>query len=122
MSNWNDILSSGADGQQPGKIPEDKVIAYLEGRLSSDEQHEVERWLAEEGMESDALEGLHHMPSAEARQSVKKLNHQLNNRLTNKKRRRRQPITENKWAWVAAIVVLLLGILAYIILYKMTRP
>ena len=53
MSGLNDILNNGKS-----MISQEQLIAYLEGRLSAEEQHDVELWLAEEGMESDALEGL----------------------------------------------------------------
>src|SRR5690606_16756437 len=39
-----------------GRLLEEQLLSYLEGRLPPEAQHEVERFLADEGLESDALE------------------------------------------------------------------
>jgi anti-sigma factor RsiW len=111
MSGLKDILKDGK-----GMIPEDKLMAYLEGRLSPQEQHEVEEWLAEEGMESDALEGLRKMAPEETVQAVNKLKHHLHRQINTKKNRRQRPIKDNVWGWLAVIVILLLCIMGYVVL------
>ena len=98
-------------------IPEDKLMAYLEGRLSPAEQHEVELLLAEEGMESDALEGLKTIDTTDARQSVIRLNHNLHKTLHNKKRKRR-PLPSNQLTWIAIVVILFLAIVAYLVIKR----
>jgi hypothetical protein len=108
-----DIKDIWNDGE--GKLPEDKLMAYLEGRLSPEEQHEVETWLAAEGMEADALEGLKAMPATETRQLVNRLNQNLHHNLKKKKRHRKQ-IVDNQWAWLAVLIVLLLVIVGYMVL------
>lgn len=116
MSERKDIWNSGG-----GKLPEDKLIAYLEGRLPADEQHAVEQWLAEEGMEADALEGLQSLPAAEAKQMVSKANYHLHKTLSARKRQRRRAIKDNPWAWLAIVVILLLCAVAYVVL-QMSTP
>lgn len=103
-----------------GKLPEDLLLAYLEGKLPPEQQHEVERWLATESMESDAVEGLQQLPAAEARQTVQYLDHQLNQLVKGKKKRRKY-LDNQKWAWVAVIIILLLTLLAYTVIYLTTR-
>ena len=110
MSELNDIWHDGK-----GKLPEEKLMAYLEGRLSPEEQHEVELWLADEGMESDAVDGLKNMQAGEAKETTDRINHQLRRQLRPKKRKRRQ-MKDNPWAVQAVVVILLLVILAYIII------
>lgn len=117
MAELNDILDNGK-----GKLPEDKLMAYLQGKLSPEEQHEVEAWLAEEGMEADALEGLKELPVSETGNLVNKLNYQLRTELKKKARRRHTPIAENKWTWLAIIIILLLSIAGYAILRLSTKP
>lgn len=112
MSRLNDILSQG----EKGRLPEDKLLAYLEGRLSPQEQHEVEKWLADEGMEGDAIEGLQQLDAGDAKYSVSKLNHKLRQELLNKKHHRKTAIKDNPWAMIAVIVILLVTILAYIVI------
>ena len=100
-----------------GGLREEKLRAYLEGRLSPEEQHDVEMWLAEEGMESDALEGLGTLPPGETIQSVNKLNNQLRKSLAGKKRKRRPPLS-GQTAIIAIAIILLLALLAYIVIRK----
>ena len=112
MSDKSNISPTG------GKhIPEDKLMAYLEGRLSPAEQHEVELLLANEGMESDALEGLKTIDATDARQSVIRLNHKLRNNLRNKKRMRRK-LPSNQLTWIAIVVILFLAIVAYLVIKR----
>ena len=116
MSDRNDILNF-EQNKSGGRIPEDKLMAYLEGKLSPDEQHEIELWLAEEGMESDALEGLKAIRPEEAKHSVQRLNHTLRKKLLHKKRTRRRPKNDHL-TWIAIVVILLLAVLAYIVIRK----
>ena len=109
MSKSNDISFDGGKGH----LPEDKLMAYLEGRLSPEEQHEVELWLEKEGMESDAVDGLMQIDTHEARHSVSRLNHKLRQQTSGKKRKRKY-LKNDHWGWLAVGVVLLLVILAYI--------
>ena len=111
MSELNNILKNNND-----KLPDDKLLAYLEGRLSADEQHELEQWLAEEGMEGDAIEGLQTLSAEETRKTVDSLNYGLRKEINNKKRRYKR-IKDNRWSWLAIIVILLMCVLAYIVIY-----
>lgn len=117
MSELNDIWNSGK-----GRLSEDKLVAYMEGRLSPEEQHEVEAWLSEEGMEADALEGLKELPVKETKDAVSRLNYTLHQKLNKKNRRRSKHIKDNNWAWIAVVVILLLCVVGYIVLkYSLTN-
>lgn len=98
-------------------LSDEKLMDYMSGRLSAEEQHEVEQWLAAEGMESDALEGLQGHNADETRQTVNRLNHQLQKTLHNKKRKRR-PMNTNYLSWIAIVIILMLAVLAYIVIRK----
>lgn len=111
MSELDDIWMN----EHKGRLPEDMLMAYLEGRLTPEQQHEVEAWLAEEGMEGDAVEGLKELPAAETKQLVTRLNQNLHHQLA-KKKRKHKPIINNQWAWLAVLIVLLLCILGYILI------
>lgn len=112
MSDLNEILSNGGNGK--GKLPEEQLMAYLEGKLSPEEQHEVEQWLSNEGMESDALEGLQQLDTEETKKSVGKINYELRKELGSRNKRRTKHIKDNKWSWLAILVVLMLAIVCYI--------
>ena len=111
MSDRDNILND-----MPGKdgLDQDKLMAYLEGKLPPGEQHEVEKWLSEEGMESDALEGLKMLPASEARQTVCRLDHQLHQ--TIKKKKRRKQAGPDVITWVTICTILLLAVVAYLVI------
>ena len=112
MSDLKDIL--GNDPQ--GKLPEDKLMAYLEGRLSAEEQREVESLLSQEGFESDAVEGLKSINTADTKAAVDQLNHNLRKELLSRRPKRRRQIKDNPWALLAIGLTLLLVILAYFVI------
>ena len=112
MKELNDILHN-----DKGKLTEEKLNAYLEGRLSVQEQHEVEQWLADEGMEADAIEGLKNITTNESTAITQRINRSLQQELHKKSRRRSKVIKDNNWAWVAVIIVLLLCIAAYLVMH-----
>ncbi len=116
MSEPRNIPPMGT-GKSKQPLTEDKLLRYLDGKLSAAEQHEVEEWLADEGMESDALEGLHTVAPDETKQSVARLNHQLRKTLHTKKPRRRPPPT-NYYTLIAVVVILVLVIVAYFVVRK----
>lgn len=115
MSDQDNISPFNQEGSR--RLSEDKLMAYLEGKLSPTEQHEVEQWLADEGMESDAMEGLRSMDLNETKHTVARLNRKLHQSIANKKRPRRQSLS-NQFSWLAILIVLLLVIIAYIIVRK----
>lgn len=112
MSELNDILNNGK-----GKLTEEKLNAYFEGRLSSQEQHEVEQWLADEGLEADAIEGLKNIPAIETAAITRSINHHLQQELHKKSRRRTKIIKDNNWSWIAVIIILLICIVAYVLIH-----
>lgn len=112
MSELNDILHNGK-----GVLTEEKLNAYLEGKLSAQEQHEVEQWLADEGLEADAIEGLKNIPGNESSAITQRINHTLQQELHKKSRRRTKAIKDNSWAWIAVIIILMLCLVAYVVMH-----
>lgn len=107
--------------ESPGKLPEEKLMAYLEGKLSADEQHEVEQFLAQESFESEAIEGLKSMQPADAKSAVDRLNHDLRKQLLSHRSKRRRQIKDNPWALLAVALTLLFIILAYFVIRLMLK-
>lgn len=99
------------------KLTENMLQAYFEGKLSTEQQHEVEMWLSETGMEADALEGLQTLPANESFAITNKLNRDLQQQISKKPRRRSKAIKDNYWAWVAIVIILVLCILTYYIIH-----
>ncbi|MBA3829384.1 MAG: hypothetical protein H0X33_10645 [Taibaiella sp.] len=109
MSEWKDILAA------KHHLPPGKLMAYLEGTLSPEEKHEVEVWIATNGMEADALEGLSTMSTQDAVAAVSGIDLHLHKHIVAKKRRSKA-ISVNNWAWVAVGVILALAVIAYAII------
>ena len=98
------------------------MLAYLEGRLSPEAARAVEEALANEGLESDAVEGLQVMDAAEVKRLSARLNHDLQRKLRSGKRVRRRGGLDSKWAMLAVLIVLLACILAYAVIHFTKRP
>lgn len=110
-------MSSRQHIEQRGDLSEEQLMAYLEGRLTGEEQHAVEALLAGEGMESDALEGLRDFDAAEAQAVTGRLNRQLQQSLKKRKRTTRRGMMDQRWGWMAIAIVLLLAMLCFAVLW-----
>ena len=108
-------ISLDAQGARPG---DDALMDYLAGDLTTEEQHEIEQWLSDEGMESDAVEGLQMMGAGETKHSVHRINTQLRKSLHGKKDKRRK-IKNDQTTIIAIGVILLLAIVAWPVITTM---
>lgn len=113
MGNADDILNNGGKKDKPlvpglaRRLDDAKLMAYLEGSLPPAEQHEVEQWLSEEGIENDAVEGLQALGAGETKKSAQKLNHYLERTVRSAKRKRRQPKPDIVTITAIAIILVL---------------
>ena len=115
MSDQKYISPFGPNDGGKEKLSEDKLMAYLEGKLPPSEQHDIEHWLSEEGMESDAIEGLRTIKTGDTIHTVNKLKHELRKIITAKKHKRR-PLKTDHFTWMAIAIILLLAVVAYIVI------
>ncbi len=111
MSNVHDIWPKGS-----GRISEQQLLAYMEGTLSEADRREVELWLSEEGMESDAYDGLVQINAPERSASIARINSGLRKKL--KKKKRTTPIMSQYYPVVAVLLILLLALVAWLV-YRM---
>ena len=116
MSEQNPIFPA-----RPDPVSEEQMLAYLEGRLLPDAARAVEEALADEGLESDAVEGLQSLDAAEVRRLSTRLNHDLLRKIRSGKRVRRRTMDE-KWTWVAVLVILLAVVLGYAVIHFARQP
>lgn len=114
MNKKDNIFPFGEDSRP--ELSQEHLQAYLEGRLSHEEQHRVEEWLAEEGMESDALEGLKEMDAGAVKQSAARLKQQLRREISSRKTTRRPDAMANRWALAAIFLILLLCAIGYFVI------
>jgi anti-sigma factor RsiW len=110
-----DILSNSND-----KINNQKLIDYLNDELSAKEKHEVEKWMSDNDMVNDAVEGLQHVKNKKNLQAyVEQLNKNLQNQLEQKKQQQqKRKLKEYPWLYFAIVLILLLCIVAYVIIRK----
>jgi hypothetical protein len=99
-------------------IDSQKLLDYLQGKLSQEEKHEVEKTMADSEFMADALEGLEKIPDEKKLQRyVEQLNKGLHHHLEKKKLRRKQrKLKENPWVYVAILLILMTCILAFVVI------
>ncbi|PQJ11567.1 hypothetical protein CJD36_007155 [Flavipsychrobacter stenotrophus] len=126
MSDKDEILNtpSGDSGENPfhtkGKQPAgDKLTAYLDGQLTPEEQYEIEQWMSDEGMESDAIDGLKMLEPNDTKVTVNRLNHNLHKTLHSRKGKRRPAKTDANTI-ITIVVITLLAVVAFLVI-KMVK-
>ncbi len=108
MTDWKDILNEEGSG-----LSDEQLKAYLDGRLSPEEQREVEMFLSEEGLESDAVEGLKDVSAADIQQLTEKVNYRLKHDVRKQSHRSKKLYTDNKWSWLAILIIVILCVIGY---------
>ncbi len=114
--NLKDILSN-----LHSEVDQETLLRYLQGKLSSAEQHEVEKNILDDEFEADAVEGLQNIQNTQQISTlVDQLNHDLKKRTSRKKKGffKREAKVES-WLLLAIIIILLLIIIAFLVIYKM---
>ncbi|KAA5532202.1 hypothetical protein F0919_15485 [Taibaiella lutea] len=104
-------------------IDENQLLAYLEGRLSSEEQHRLEEVLESDPFLNDAVEGLAEIKDKEQlKQIAAQINQQLRRQIKNRKahRKSRTRLTEH-WGWLYVLIVLGLVLMAWWVIKLMEQ-
>lgn len=109
--------------RMPEHISQDMLLDYLNGRLNDAQRHEVEKYLLDNDIAEEALEGLKLIDRKDQIPTiVKGLNHHLKKQLTKKAYRKKGlSLRDQPWLIVAVIILLVLIVLAYIVIYKMVK-
>ncbi|MBX3242453.1 MAG: hypothetical protein KIT80_04885 [Chitinophagaceae bacterium] len=101
-----DILSE-SDG-----IDQQKLLEYLQGNVSEEERHEIEKLLIDSDFDSDALEGLESVKDRTRLPVVmNELNRQLVKKLSKRRKKNKKPI--NLMIPVVTTIIILLLILMF---------
>lgn len=114
--NLKDILSNLSPD-----VDQETLMLYLQDKLSAEKKHEVEKKLLDNEFAEDALEGLKEFrDQRQINFLVEQLNSDLRNKLDKKKKRREKlRIKEQPWLYIAALIILMLIIIGYMIVRKM---
>lgn len=105
-------MSKGKDIQN-NSLSQEKLLAYLEGNLSAEEQREVEALLSEDGADADAIEGLKDLTSADTRMLTDRIDYTLLHELRKNKYKGKKKLGADMWTWVALLIIILLTCIAY---------
>jgi hypothetical protein len=104
-------------------IDPETLLLYLQGKLTEQEQHELEKGMLDSDFDADALDGLEQFKD---KKNISLLVDQLNSDLkkrTDKKKRFREKLKLRlePWLLAAIIIILLLAVISYIIVRKAAR-
>ena len=99
------------------ELNEDELMNYIKKKSSADEEHNIEKKMADSSFVSDAVEGLQNFSSTEKMNAfVQQINNDLHKHLQTKKYRRKETITNLSWEIISVIIVILLCILGCVII------
>ena len=115
----NDLLNILSNSNKD--IDNQKLMDYLSGKLSKQEQHEIEKEMAGNELMNDAVEGLKTIQDQQAIQSyVEQLNKNLHKQLAQKKeRRQKRRLKDEPWIYIAIVMLLALIVITYMIIHKL---
>lgn len=112
--NLLDILKDDDD------ISEQELMKYLEGKLSPEERHELEKRMASSEMISDAEEGLSQLKNKEeVPVVVADINRRLARQLHQRRHKKLREIPSQTLTIMATFIILLLIILAYFVIHRL---
>lgn len=116
--NLKDILSHLSN-----EVDQETLLKYLNGQLSEQQKHDVEKKMLANDFTEDAMEGLQEIRNKKDISSlVEQLNKDLHKKLEKKKQRREKlRFKDQPWLYIAALIILLLIILSYIVIHRMLQ-
>ncbi len=102
------------------EVDQETLLLYLQGKLPSEQQHEVEKKMMNNEFASDALEGLQSFKDQQHLQSlVEQLKKDLRVKTTKKKAAiEKRKIKLDSWIIIAIVLILLLAAISYFIISK----
>ena len=98
------------------ELNEEQLLNYVKGKSADEEQHAVEKKMADSPFVNDAVEGLQEFSSVDkANTYAQQINEQLHHRLMENKRKQKRKIGNLSWEIIAVILIILLCILGYVV-------
>ena len=118
----NDDLKDILSNMSPD-IDQETLLRYLQGKLSSLEQHELEKQIQDSDFDTDALEGLEQFKDKQKIAAlVAQLKRDLKSKTEKKKAlKKRSELHLDTWTIVAIVLVLTLIVISYFIIHHMVH-
>jgi len=113
--NYKDILSNLSTD-----VDQETLLLYLQGKLSNEKKHEVEKILLQSEFEEDAFDGLQEFKDKEQLQYMAEMLNRDLKKKTEKKRKQREKLQfkDQPWLYISIIIVLLLIVISYMVIHK----
>ena len=113
---YKDILSNLSTD-----VDQETLLLYLQGKLSEEKKHEVEKQLLQNEFDEDAVDGLQEIKDKEQLQyMVEMLNRDLKKKTEKKKKQReKMKIKDQPWLYISILILILLVVLCYIVIRRM---
>lgn len=105
------------------QLDQETLLRYLQGSLTKEQQHEVEKTMLAGDFENDALEGLQAIQNKEQIAFVvEQLNRELRRKLEKKKKRREKlRFKDQPGLYIALLIILLLIVISYLVIHRMLQ-
>ena len=102
-------------------IEQEKLLQYLNRKMSDEEQHAFEKQMNEDDFINDAVEGLQSLENKNNIDLVvQQLNADLKKQLDKKKRRKeKRKLKEQPWLYFSVVLILLLILVTWLVIKKM---
>ena len=117
--NYKDILSHLST-----EVDQETLLLYLQGKLSAEKKHEVEKKLLQNEFADDAMEGLQEFRDKEQiNYIVEMLNRDLKKKTAKKKERReKMRIKDQPWLYISILILILLIVICYVVIHRYLNP
>ena len=101
-------------------IEQEKLLDYLNKKLSAADAHEVEMQMADDAFMNDAVEGLENFKDKkDLARLVEQLNSELKKQTEKKKRKKeKRKLKDEPWLYVSIVIILLLAIISFVLIKK----
>ena len=115
-ANYKDILSHLSTD-----VDQETLLLYLQGKLSEEKKHEIEKQLLQNDFTDDALEGLQEFKDKEQLlYMVEMLNRDLKKKTEKKKKLRdKMKLKDQPWLLVSILILILLLVISYLVIHRM---
>lgn len=102
------------------EVEQEKLLDYLNKKLSAPEAHELEKQMADDEFMNDAVEGLEKFNNKkDLPLYVEQLNRDLKKQLDKKKQRKeKRKLKEQPWLYFAILLLLVLLVICYVLVKK----
>lgn len=102
------------------EVDQETLLLYLQGKLSEEKKHELEKQLIDNQFASDAMEGLGEIrDKQQIAFMVEMLNRDLRKKTEAKRKRRdRLKLPNQSWLYISVLILLILIIISYLIIYR----